>query len=350
MKTTLKLFLFLLFCLPSWQSLHAQAAMPKPNWDRALAVESASSVDAGPLLKNLYQLARTGKNRQLLDSLSALEQNRNWSVPAREYVIWTFTIGLSDMEVNTVNREVLEYLSAYEPRTLVSHDDRSDAGVALFNISAAAAGVQNLWRRQVAANRAEFLLQSDSGQWIEAYLGAAKVERRGFIDALDFASGKQLSALANSALERLSVDPALTVIAGKSALILADPELLGQTVVLGRGPDLHRILKAASLELNANDSRELLYHVIRLGPEKNAGLAIAQLAPGLLGDPDVREKMFIMLENLELGTSAALVLGSSSNPDVRSRLENVAGGKEGRASQRASIAINSSYEKMEGTR
>ena len=91
-------------------------------------------------------------------------------------------------------------------------------------------------------------------------------------------------------------------------------------------------------------------HVIRTGPEKNAGLAIAQLAPGLLDDPDVREKMFIMLENLELGTSAALVLGSSSNPEVRSRLENVAGGKEGRASHRASIAINSSYEKMEGTR
>ena len=142
MKTTLKLFLFLLFCLPSWQSIHAQAAMPKPNWDRALAVESARRVNGGPVLKNLYQLARTGKNRQLLDSLTALEQNRNWSVPAREYVIWTFTIGLSDMEANTVNLEVLEYLSAYEPRTLVSHDDRSDVGVALFNISAAAAGVQ----------------------------------------------------------------------------------------------------------------------------------------------------------------------------------------------------------------
>ena len=350
MKPTFKLCTLLLLSLTFWQFAHAESAMPKPNWDRALAVESASSVDAGPLLKNLYQLARTGNNRQLLDSLTALEQNRNWSVPAREYVIWTFTIGLSDMEANTVNLEVLEYLSAYEPRTLVSHDDRSDVGVALFNISAAAAGFQNLWRRQVAANRAEFLLQSDSSRWIEAYLGADKVERRGFIDALDFASGKRLSALANSALERLPSDPALTAVAGKSALILVDPELLGQTIVLGRGPDIHHILKAASLTLDAEDSRELLYHVIRTGPEKNAGLAIAQLAPGLLDDPDVREKMFIMLENIELGTSAALVLGSSSNPEVRSRLENVAGGKDGRASQRASIAISSSYQQMEGTR
>ena len=133
-------------------------------------------------------------------------------------------------------------------------------------------------------------------------------------------------------------------------MILVDPELLGQTIVLGRGPDIHHILKAASLTLDAEDSRELLYHVIRTGPEKNAGLAIAQLAPGLLDDPDVREKMFIMLENIELGTSAALVLGSSSNPEVRSRLENVAGGKDGRASQRASIAISSSYQQMEGTR
>jgi hypothetical protein len=350
MKTTFRLFIFLLLCLLSWQSIHARDAMQKPNWDRALAVESASSVDAGPVLKNLYRLARSSKNRQLLDSLSAVEQNRNWSVPAREYVIWTFTIGLSDMEVNTVNREVLEYLSAYEPRTLVSHDDRGDVGVALFNIKAAAAGVQNSWRRQVAANRAEFLLQSDSTRWIDAYLDADKVERRGFIGALGFASEVQLSALARSALERLSADPALTVIAGKSALILADPELLQQTIVQGQGPDLHPILKAASLTLDAEDNRKLLYHVIRSGPEKNAGLAIAQLAPGLLGDPDVREKMFNMLENLELGTSAALVLGSSSNPEVRSRLEILAGGKDGRASQRASIAISSSYRQMEDTR
>ena len=350
MKTTLKLFIFLLLCLLSWQSAHAQSAMQKPNWDRALAVASARSVNPGPVLKNLYQMARTGNNRKLLDSLSALGQNRNWSVPAREYVLWTFTIGLSDMEASTVNREVLEYLSMYESRTLVPHDDLEGVGVALFNIRAAAAGVQNSWRRQLAANRAEFLLQSDSRRWIEAYLNADKVERRGFADALDFASDVQLSALGQSALERLPSDPALTVIAGKSALILADPELLQKTVVRGQGPDLHHILKAASLNLDAEDSRELLYNVIRSGPEKNAGLAIAQLAPGLLDVPDVREKMFKLLDNLELGTSAALVLGSSSNPEVRSRLENVAGGKDGRASHRASIAISSSYQQAEDNR
>ena len=66
MKTTLKFFIFLLLYLLSWQSIHAQSAMQKPNWDHALAAESARRVNADPVLKNLYQLARTGNNRQLL--------------------------------------------------------------------------------------------------------------------------------------------------------------------------------------------------------------------------------------------------------------------------------------------
>jgi len=126
--------------------------------------------------------------------------------------------------------------------------------------------------------------------------------------------------------------------------------LLGQTVVLGRGPDLHPILKASSLNLDAEGRRELLYQVIRSGPEKNAGLAIAQLAPGLLDVPDVRDKMFNMLDNRELGASAALVLGSSTHPEVRKRLMNLAEGKDGLASQRATLAISSSYQQAEAER
>jgi hypothetical protein len=349
-KAALRITLLLFTSLLPWQAVYGQAAFPEPNWGRALAVETAHSIDTDSVLKTLYQSARAGDNRQVLDTLLTAEQNSNWPVPAREYTIWSFAIGLSDMGVNTVSPEVLEYLSAYQPRTLVAHDDRDNVGVPLFNISAAATGVRNAWARRQGRDKAEILLRNDPALWINAYLGAEPTARRGFTDALDFASDEQLESLARSAIERLDGRPSLTAVAGKSALILGDRNLLQHTLDLGSGPDLHHILKAASKSLNANENRALLFHVIRHGPNTKAGLAIAQLAPSLLDDLAVREKMFEILESRDLGSSAALVLGSSTEPAIHARLNTIAAGKEGLASQRASLAIDAGHQGREAGR
>jgi len=350
LKAAAQLSLLLFTFLLPWQPVYSQAAFPQPNWDRALAVESAQSINSDHVLKSLYQSARAGDSRQVLDTLFAIEQNDKWPVPAREYTIWSFAINLADLDVNTVSLEVLDYLSAYEPRTLVAHDDRDSVGVPLFNISSAGAGVRNSWARKQSGGRAEILLQNDPVLWINAYLAAGPAERRGFTDALDFASDAQLDALARSVLERLADHPGLTAIAGKSALILGDRDLLQHTLALGSGPDLHHILKAASISLDADQNKALLFQAIRQGPDKKAGLAIAQLAPALLDDLAVREKMFEMLKSRELGSSAALVLGSSTNPEIRDRLNTLASGKEGLASQRASLAIGTDEQGMEARR
>ena len=220
----------------------------------------------------------------------------------------------------------------------------------LFNIGAAATGVRNSWARQRGEDRAEILLQNDSALWIKAYLEAGPAERRGFTDALDFATGEQLDALARSGIERLSDHPGLTSVAGKSALILGDPNLLQQTLVLGSGPDLHHILDAASKSLDAEETKALLFHAIRQGPDKKAGLAIAQLAPALLDDLAVRAMMFKLLENRELGASAALVLGSSTDSEIHDRLNALAAGKDGLAAQRASLAITAGLQLPEAGR
>ena len=98
--------------------------------------------------------------------------------------------------------------------------------------------------------------------------------------------------------------------------------MLQYTIALGSGPDLHPILKATSVSLDAESKKQLLFLIIRLGPDNKAGLAIAHLAPALLDDPEVRDKMFRMLENRNLGSSAALVLGSNSDPLIHDRLAN----------------------------
>ncbi len=350
MKAVARITLTLFTCLLPWQWIYGQVAFPEPNWDRALAVETAKMVDTDGVLKTLIQSARVGDSGQVLDALIAVEQNDDWPVPAREYTIWSFTLGLADMGVNIVSPEVLDYLSAYEPRTLVAHDDRDSVGVPLFNISAAATGVRNSWARQRGGGRAETLLQNDPSVWIKAYLEAGPAERRGFIDALDFATVEQLGALARSAIERLSDHPGLTAVAGKSALILGDPSLLQHTIVLGGGPDLHHILDAASNNLDAEETKALLFYTIHRSPNKKAGLAIAQLAPALLDDLAVRTMMFEMLENRDLGASAALVLGSSTDSEIHDRLNALALGKDGLAAQRASLAITAGLQLPEAGR
>jgi hypothetical protein len=350
MKAATRIALILFTCLLPLRTVYGQAAFPEPNWDRALAVESTKSIDTDSVLKTLYQSARAGDNRHVLDTLLAVEQNNDWPVPAREYTIWSFAIGLSDMDMNTVSPEVLDYLSAYEHQTLVAHDDRDSVGVPLFNISVAAAGVRNSWARQRGRSRAERLFQNDPALWINAYLEAEPAERRGFTDALDFASDKQLDALARAAIERLNGHPGLTAVAGKSALILGDRDLLQHTLALGSGPDLHHVLKAASKSLDANESKALLFQAIRHSPNTKAGLAIAQLAPSLLDDLAVREKMFEILGSRDLGSSAALVLGSSTDPAIRARLNTIAAGKEGLASQRASLATGAGHQGREASR
>ncbi len=350
MKAAVRIFVLLFISLLPWHAVYGQAAFPEPNWDRALAVETAQSIDTHSVLKTLYQSVRAGDNRHVLDTLLAVEQNNDWPVPAREYTIWSLAIGLSDMDMNTVSPEVLDYLSAYEHRTLVAHDDRDSVGVPLFNISVAAAGVRNSWARQRGRSRAEILFQNDPALWINAYLESGPAERRGFTDALDFASDRQLDALTRSAIERLADHPGLTAVAGKSALMLGDRNLLQHTLSLGSGPDLHHVLKAASESLDANENKALLFQAIRHGPDTKAGLAIAQLAPSLLDDPAVREKMFEILESRGLGSSAAMVLGSSTDPQIRDRLNTIAAGKQGLASQRASLAIGAGHQGMEAGR
>jgi hypothetical protein len=338
-KFVTRISLILFICLLHWQQVYGQSDFPQPNWDRAIAVNTAKSINTNNVLRALYQSSRAGDSRQVMEILLAVERNDNWPVPAREYTIWAFTIGLSDMAVNSVSTEVLDYLSAYRPRTLVAHDDRDSVGVPLYNISAAAAGVYNSWARQRGADRAEALLQSDPDEWTDAFLRAGPAARKGFSDTLQFASDQQLNTLVPYAIKHLTEHPELTAVAGQSALILADLNLLQQTLALGSGPELHRILQAASQVLDVEEKKILLFQTIHQGPDRMAGLAIAQLAPALLNDPVVQEKMFEMLENRELGSSAALILGSSKDSKIRERLRRTAVANNGLASQRASLAI-----------
>ena len=331
----------LIFAFPS-MPLHSQITMPEPNWDRAAAVETIRKAPTQDMLKPLYRLARAGSNDELLDSLSSIEQNPGLPDPVRDYLVFSFTLGLSDLDARSVNPAVLEFLSSYEARTLVSDSDHPQMVVPLFNIRAAAAGVRNRWDRQLASARAENLFEEKPELWISSYLAAGQAGRRGFVDAMDFASPGQLGRLGWSAVAQLDVKPELTLVAARAGLNSGDFELLRQSISRGEGPGLATALAAASDKLSAEESIELLDYTLQLGSDKKAALAIAQLAPARLDDPAVREMMFSTLADRNLGAAAAMVLSASKDPAIQARLTEIASKGGGLARDRAVLAIGAS--------
>jgi hypothetical protein len=340
MKAAIILPLAVLFCLIPSLNLHGQAVMPEPNWDRALALRTIHKADAQATLKPLFQMARAGSNQELLDALSSIVQDPGIPAPEKDFTVFSFTLGLSDLDANSVSLKVLEFLSTYEARTLVAHDDHPGMAVPLFNIRAAAAGVQNSWDRQQAAARATSLLQESPDQWISSYLAAGPAGRRGFADSLDSVAPGQLRELGWSALALLDEKPELTLVAARAGMNSGDFELLRQSISRGDGPGLSRVLEAASHKLSAEDSIVLLEHSLQLESDSKAALAIAQLAPTLLDEPAVRKLLFSTLEDRNLGAAAALVLGASSNPEIQAQLNEIASKKDGLARQRAVLAIS----------
>ena len=340
MKAASNRLLVVLFCLIPSLNLHGQTAMPEPNWDRSLAVRTIHKADVQATLKPLFQMARAGSNQELLDALSAIVQDPGIPAPAKDYTVFRFTLGLSDLDVNSVSPKVLDFLSRYEAQTLVAHDDHPRMAVPLFNVQAAAAGVQNSWDRQQAATRATSLLQDHPDQWISSYLAAGPAERRGFVDSLDSAPPGQLRELGWSALALLDEKPELTLVTASAAMNSGDFELLQQSISRGDGPGLSRVLETASRELSVEEKINLLEHSLQLGSDTKAALAIAQLAPALLDEPAVRKMLFGTLADRNLGAAAALVLGASSNPEIQAQLSEIASKEGGLARQRAEMAIS----------
>jgi hypothetical protein len=332
--------LVVFFCLFSSQILSGQPMMPEPNWDRGMALQTVRETDAQPILKPLFQMARSGSNAKLLRTLSVIAQDPEIPAPARDYLVFNFALGLSDLDVNAVSPEVLQYLSAYQAHTLVAHEEHPGFAVPLFNVPAAAAGVRNRWDRQQASARAESLLQEPAERWIASYLAASPAGRRGFVDALEFASPEDLGRLGWSALPQLEENPGLTLVAARAGLDSGDFELLRQAISRGGGPDLSGILRASSRKLSAAESTELLAHSLQLGSDSKAALAIAHLAPAHLDQAAVRETLFSTLADRNLGAAAALVLGASADPEIQTRLRDIASKKDSPARQRAELAIS----------
>ena len=340
MKAAINHLLAVLSCLVFSLNVDGQPAAPDPKWDRAQALEAIRNTDTPALLAPLFQLARSGNDQELMAALSAIARDPEISAPARDYVVFKFSLGLSDLEADAVSPQVLEFLSRYRPLTLVAHGDHPRTTVPLFNTQAVTAGLRNHWQRQEASLRAEMLLMQPPEQWVASYLAANSAGRRGFEDSLEFASPGQLRELGWYALTFLDEMPDLTLITARAGMDTGDIELLQQALARGDGAGLSQAFRMVSETLDHGDVVLLLDHTLNQASDSRASLAIAHLAPTRLENPAIREMLFNTLADQNLGAAAALVLSASPDPEIQSRLREIASEKDGLAQHRAALALS----------
>jgi hypothetical protein len=313
----------------------------EPSWDRAEAMRLAAQTDTFATREALEQLALAGDGPGLLSLLQATARRDDWPVPARESVLHAFTNGLRSLPPQTVADEVMAFLAGYRSRVLVPHDDHPNNNVALFNIRAAAYGVQNAWMRQEAALLGGRLLASDPGMLVAAYRALEHLPaRQGFQDALLTATPGQLETVSFLALYDMPAAPDLAALAGRAALLNGDARALEQLVRNANGPALAGILREARERLAAVQLARILQIAVAEGSVPSASLAIAELAPALLDRADVADLVLALLGDPELGSTAALALARNPSTSLLARLDALAQAEEETLSaQRARLAL-----------
>jgi hypothetical protein len=310
----------------------------RPNWDRALALQTAALGDSGAQREAWFRELRKGDYEAVLQSIKQFSAAVELASPVREQQLFLFTIALADFPAEQVPARLLEFLANYSPQTLVAHEESENNAVALFNIPAAAQGVRYALARQQGETRAAALRTAPADRWIGHFLAASPAERAGFLDALEFASGAEIAGLDRKVRDLLSGQPALTTVAARTALAAADISSMRQVLESGSGPEVTAMLRAVAGALPTRDRAELLLASIESAPAQNAALAIALLTPGLQGVPQVIGTLFDLLEDPELGSAAALALVSFDEAGIRSQLL-LLSGSEGLAATRARMAI-----------
>jgi hypothetical protein len=318
----------------------AQVRFTQPNWDRGMAFEVIENADPQGLLARLFRLAREGDSAALIDALSGIVEDRDLPDPVTDYVLFTFTVGLDDLEAGVVSPEVLRYLSAYWPRTLVPHEESADVGVPLFNVRAAVAGLRNAWERQRAGDEAVSLDGASPETWIDRFLAASPIGRRGFLDAMADVSPRRLHALGEAAAARLPDHPELTLPVALAGAWSDDLDLVWRAIREGSVDDLPAVFRTIAEELDVLDCVKLLLRSLGLDSNARKALAIALLGPLSLDQEKAQDALFGTLASPELGAGAALVLSASSNPRVQERLNDLARTQDSLAGQRARLAVN----------
>jgi hypothetical protein len=330
--------LLVIFGLALPAGLYGQS--PVLQWDRNSAMAAVRAVDIDTAVYEISELSSLADGAKTLARLKQIQIRSDWPLPAREAVVYQFTRSLAELPRDAVATEVIQYLLSFQAQTLVPHEEHGDASVPLFNIRAAAAGVENGWQRTESVIEAAMLLEKNPATLVSAYMASTNsTQQAGYLDTLQYAEMATVIAVQNVALEQLSDSPELTPMVGATTVITGDIVAVEQLLVYGRGGGLSSALTNLEKRLQPADTAALLAFAIQKAPASNATLAIAAWWPRIRHDPFTRDLMVDLLADPGLGASAALALAQSPDIQTIKALQDVAKG-DSAAARRAQMALD----------
>ena len=347
MRKHLALISFYLVCGFAHTTTANGQGMPE-YWERGSAMAAVRSVNIDTAVYEIGNISSLTDADTILAGLRNVEIRADWPLPAREAAIYEFTRSLAGLPREAVAPDVMQHLRTYQARVLVPHEDHGDAFVPLFNIRGAAAGVENAWQRTEFAYEAETLLESDPVTLVSAYIeSASNHQHAAYLDVLKQARMTEIEAVQDVALRQLGESPVLTPLLGVTAEITADTFAVQQLLAHGQGAGLSSTLVQLVQQLPLSETAALLDFAIRQAPVANAALAISAWWPRLSHDTASRDLLMALLDDPELGASAALAL--AQNPDIQTLkiLKDTADG-DSNAAKRAQMALDFSRDQLIG--
>lgn len=338
----LALFSIVVFCSP----MQAQDQSSTVLWERSSAMAAVRSVDIDAAVYELGNLSELADANATLNRLEALENRSDWPLPAREAAIYRFTQSLAALPRGTVSPMVMRHLQNYQAGTMVAHEEHINAAVPLFNIRAAAAGVEHSWQRREFVFEGESLIQSDPQALLDAYINAANHNQRfAYIDVLRNAKLADVIAIQDSALQILAETPVLTTLVAAAVVRTTDLYAIQQWLSEAQGAGISSALVDIAGNLPVAEIADLLKFAVEQTPVANASMAIANWSPFVRYQTGVRDLLIDLLENPDLGSSAALALAHYSDIQTIWILKDAAYG-DGVAARHAQMALDLNRDRL----
>lgn len=342
-SSLLMLIVSSLFC-----TLAVASQAPSSSWNHTNAMAAVNSVNIDMAVNEILIPSSLADGPATIANLRELESRSDWPLPAREAAIYQFTRSLKSLPRDAVNKEVMQYLAAYQARVLVPHEDHPDNAVPLFNIRGAAAGVENSWLRNEGMAEALLLVETDSTMLVSKYLESNEsAQQAGYLDALQLTDKTEVHVVQSAALDRLQQSPELTRLLATTIAITADPYAMRRLLTDGRGAGLTATFKALGAQLDNTETASLLEFALEQAPTQNAALALAAWWPTLRNDAATRELLIGKLDDDQLGSSVALALAQSPDIQTIQELKVIAQGDSSTA-RRAQMALDINRDLLAG--
>lgn len=294
-------------------------------------------------VRAIYDLAASGRMRELVDRIEAAEADVSLTPTAREYLIHETLIALSAVEPDPPTRALVERFRNRPVTSFIRLEhEHGNAIVPLYDLAAAAQLTRRNWDIRSAQLEVASVLRKAEWQPRQVLdprpAMPVKAWRAGTISAIGNAESAVLLQYRAALLDAQQRDDAYADVVYAAARKLRDADMYRSLLASADDQIALQAVESAGQDLSAGVA--IQYLADAASRESVASAAILQLGRLAADHDDATRRLFDLLGDRSHGASAALALARQSSPSILQALHDVIveGGDE-LTSLRAALAL-----------